>query len=338
MVVDEEADIDGLPILSATVTPTAEAAALPLPAGPVGPQGAIGRPRAPFTKMGSIANAGARPTGLTADDRGKWWHRLDDDGMDFWNGTTWVHSIGAVGAQGPAAPATTITTTTLHNASLTTPAARFTGTGPDLQLAVTAPAGLQGDEGPAGASGSIATATDFDSSTGPAQRGIFVWAAGARKWQVKPAPNGFGVYSWWNTDFLADTQSNTERLVAGTFTIPAQPFAYRPMVYGHLGIYCAAGNNTDGEIRVRLGSEMGAIVGAGAGIRADGAYYVTVFGPAIGDSTTKPISPTSTVASVPAYTETSVFVTVERVGQGTSGEVGFQRARASLTLWTQPIG
>ncbi|WP_433597929.1 hypothetical protein ACQPXH_19250 [Nocardia sp. CA-135953] len=289
--------------------------------------------------MGTIANVGARPTGLTADDRGKWWHRLDSDGMDCWTGATWVHSPGpgAVGAQGPAAPATTITATTTHDPALTVPAVRFTGTGPALGLAVTVPAGLQGAPGPAGDSGSISTATDFDSTIGPAQRGIFAWAAGARKWKVQPAPNGFGCWSWWYTDFSADTQTAVERLTAGTFALPALPFAYRPMCWGRLSIYCQDGQNADAEIRVRLGSETGAMVGAGAGVRYDGAYLLTAFSPAIGDSTTKPISPTSTLATVPAYTATNLVVNVERIGQTTTGEIGFQRSRASLTVWAQPI-
>lgn len=298
----------------------------------------MGDPRTTFQKMGEIANAGARPAGLGTSDRGKWWHRLDTDGMDFWTGTTWVHSPGAVGAQGPAAAATTITPTTTHDPALIVPAVRFTGTGPALDLAVTVPAGLAGDQGPAGDSGAISTATDFDQTIGPAQRGVFLWYAGARRWKAQPAPNGFSVWSWWNTDFNADTSSETERLTAGTFALPALPFAYRPMVYGQLAIYCEAGNNADGEIRVRIGSETGPMVGAGAGIRSDGAYYLTCFSPAIGDSTTKPISPTSTLASVPAYTETNLVVNVERIGQGNTGDIGYQRSRASLTVWAQPIG
>ena len=337
--VDEETDIDGLPILTATVTPDDESVELPLPAGPAGPAGPTGSPRTTFLKMGEIANAGARPAGLTAEDRGKWWHRIDSNGMDFWTGTTWVHSPGAVGAQGPAAPATTITPTTVHNAALTTPALRFTGTGPALDLLATSPAGAQGPEGPPGDSGSISTATDFDSTIGPAQRGVFTWALGARKWKVQPAPNGFGVWSWWDTDFNADATAETDRLIAGVFALPAMPFDYRPMVWGHLNIVSEVNTSTFAEIRVRIGSETGPMVAGGAGIRSTvGNSYLTVITPAVGDSTTKPISPTSTLASVPAYTETTLVVAVERVGQSTTTDIGFTEGRASLTVWAQPIG
>lgn len=340
MTVDEETDIDGLPILTATVVPDEESAPLMLPAGPTGPAGATGTPRSTFIKQGEIADASERPTDLTAADRGKWWHRLDTDGMDFWTGTTWVHSPGAVGVQGPVAPATTITPTTIHNPTLTVPAVRFTGDGPALDLTVTAPAGLQGPEGPPGDSGAISTATDFDQTTGPAQRGVFTWAQGARRWSVQPAPNGFGMWSWWSTgDFNAATTADTDRLIAGTFTLPAMPFDYRPMCWGRLVIQTELNNSTFAEIRVRIGSETGPMVAAGAGIRTtNGLAWLTVFGPAVGDTTTKPISPTSTLASVPAYTETTLVVTVERVGQSGSIDIGFDPNRASLTVWAQPIG
>ena len=338
--VDEETDIDGLPILSATVTPDDESAELALPAGPAGPAGLTGSPRTTFLKMGDIADAAARPIDLTAADRGKWWHRLDTDGMDFWTGTTWVHSPGAVGVQGPVAPATTITPTTTHNPVLTVPAVRFTGNGPALDLSVTAPAGLPGPEGPPGDSGSISTATDFDTTIGPAQRGVFTWAQGPRRWKVQPAPNGFGMWSWWDTDFNAGVAAtDTDRLIAGTFALPPMPFDYRPMAWGRLVIQSELNNSTFAEIRVRIGSETGPMVAAGAGIRTlNGLAFLTVFSPAVGDSTTKPISPTSTLATVPAYTATNLIVAVERVGQSSGVDIGFSRDRASLTVWAQPVG
>ncbi len=337
LAVDETVDGDGLPILSATLTPAPEATDLPLPAGPAGPAGPRGTARAPFRKMGTIANVGARPVGLGAEDRGKWWHRLDNGSMDTWDGTTWRNSPGAVGPTGPAGPGASIAATTTHEATLTVPAVRVTADGPALTLAVTAPAGDRGPTGPAGASGSISTATDFDQAIGPGKRGVFLWSAAAKKFRVASAPNGFGVWSWYGNDFNADAEQAATRLIAGTFAIPAMPYAWRPMVWGRLQIFCQAGLQSDGEIRVRIGTETGPMVGAGAGIRADGGYYTNVFGPAIGDTAPKPIGPTSTLASVAAHVETVLYVTVERIGQGTSATLGYKRTGASLTVWAQPI-
>ncbi|MBF6584438.1 hypothetical protein IU414_06645 [Nocardia farcinica] len=337
--VDQQPDLNGLPILTATVTPADESRDLPLPAGPAGPAGSKGQPRTTFRKMGEIADASARPTGLTADDRGKWWHRLDTNGMDVWDGTTWRTSPGAVGAQGSVAPATTIEAVTTHDPALRVPAARFTGTGPDLILAVTAPAGEQGPVGPDGASGAISESPDYDTSIGAVNRSVFAYNSAARRWRATPPPNGYRPWSWWDTDFNADAQAVSDQLTAGTFALPALPFTWRPMVYGQLTIFCQTGKQSDAEARVRIGSESGVMVGNGAGIRADGNYYYVNIMPTFGDEATKTLSPTSTYATIPAYTESALVVTVERVGNNqVDGQIGFQRSRASLTVWAQPVG
>ena len=86
LVVTEEIDLDGVPILTADVTVVGDTQDIPLPGGEQGADGPRGRPRATFLKMGQIANQAARPAGLTANDRGKWWHRVDSNGMDVWCG------------------------------------------------------------------------------------------------------------------------------------------------------------------------------------------------------------------------------------------------------------
>ncbi|MBF6213781.1 hypothetical protein IU487_22445 [Nocardia puris] len=335
--VDEEPDVHGLPVLTATVTPDPDAASLSLPVGPAGPAGPRGTPRAPFRKQGEIADEAARPTGLGAEDRGRWWHRLDDDGMDVWTGDGWEHSTAAVGPQGPPAPATTFVPSTTHDAALTIPAVQITGPGPELGITLTAPAGERGEQGPAGDSGTIATATDVDQTTGPTQRSTLALSVAARRWRVQPAPNGFGPWSWHGTDFNSDNQSATDLLTAGTFTFPALPFAWRPMCWGRLAIY-AQQAQVNAEVRVRLGSATGVIVAAGAGIRSYSAYYLTTFVPAVGNPGTQSLSPTSTLGSIPAYEESTLVVTVERISQlQDGGEVGFLQANASLTVWAQPI-
>ncbi|MBF6459797.1 hypothetical protein IU433_12195 [Nocardia puris] len=336
--VERDVEVTGLPVLTATVTPAPEAEDLPLPAGPKGPPGAVGEPRAPFRKAGEIPNALARPAGLGADDRGRWWHRRDDDSMDVWTGAEWVNSPGAVGAQGPTAPPTVLNVATTHDAALTVPALQITPDGATLQVAFTAPAGVQGEQGPAGASGAISTSPDYDTSVGPAQRGVFALNLGARRWKAQPAPNGHGLWSWWDTNFNADAQAVADQIVALTVTIPALPYQWRPMAWGALYIYCQPGYQSDAEVRVRIGSQNGVMVASGAGIRADGSYILTSFNPTFGDEATKPLSPSSTYATIPAYTETNLVVAVERVGvNANGGQIGFQQGRASLTLWAQPV-
>ncbi|MET9286508.1 hypothetical protein [Nocardia beijingensis] len=332
-----DVDDDGLPILTATVTPDPEAATLPLPPGPPGPQGPRGRPRSTFIKAGTIANAGARPTGLGLDDRGKWWHRTDDDGIDLWDGSAWHHSPGAVGEQGPVAPAATIAAvTTTHDPALTTPALRITADGAALTIAATAPAGVPGPAGPAGASGSIATALDYDNTIGPTQRSMFALNLGGRRWSATTPPNGFGPWSWWDTDLVADQLANADQLIALTATVPALPFRWRPMVFGNLSTYCASSTTVNAEVRVRLGSATGVMVASGAGLRASTSQYLMIpFNPTYGDEGTKPLSPSSTYATVPPGVPATLLLTVERVGTGAN--IGYARARGSLTAWAQPV-
>lgn len=334
--VDSETDLDGLPVLTATVTTDPETAALPLPDGDDGLTGDRGAPRAPFAKMGAIADEAARPTGLGADDRGKWWHRLDDDGLDYWTGTAWVHSAGAVGEQGPVAPAATVTTTTVHDAALTTPAVKVTGPGPALQVTVTAPAGLQGAQGASGASGSISAATDFDDSVGPTQGSVFAYLAGSRRWRVLPPPVGLGPWAWRGTDFAADAEQATDKLIAGTLSLPPMPFRYRPVVFGRASIYASSTNITP-VAYVRLGNSNGVMVATGAGNRISGNYCPVPLVPAYGDEGTKSLSPVSDYATVPAYQATALVATVERVGSSTSsGTIGYTQAYWNLVCWAIP--
>ncbi len=331
-----DVDLDGLPILTATVTPDSEAASLPLPPGQPGPQGPRGRPRSTFIKAGTIANAAARPTGLGPDDRGRWWHRLDDHGMDVWTGAAWAHSPGAAGVQGPVAPPATITAvTTTHDPALTTPALRISAQGAALTIAATVPAGAAGPAGPAGASGSIAAAQDYDNAIGPTQRSMFALNLGGRRWSATAPPNGFGPWSWWDTDIAADQQADVDQLVALTATVPALPFRWRPMCFGNLSTYCKYSATATAEVHVRLGSATGVMVAAGAGLRASAGQYVMIpFNPTYGDEGTKPLSPSSTYATVPAAVPATLLLTVERVG--TAADIGYARARGSLTVWAQP--
>ncbi|AHH16593.1 putative phage tail protein [Nocardia nova SH22a] len=339
LTVTEDIDPDGnLPILTAAVQLDDDAAALPLPGGPQGDFGDRGAPQAPFVKMGTVANEAARPTGLGAGDRGKWWHRLDDDGMDVWTGTAWTHSAAAVGPQGDPAPATTLDVTTVHDAALTIPAIKITGPGPALTAIVTAPAGLPGPAGPAGDSGAIATATDYDGSTAPLQGGVMAYNLGSKKWRALPPPGGYGPWSWYGTDFAADQETATDKLIAGTFGLPALPFQYRPLVFAQLATYCQTGQNSDVLACVRLNNSNGVLLAQAAGIRADGNYNLYGLNPTYGDDATKPLSPSSAYATVPAYQPASLVVTAERVGSTTSNAtIGYKQATASLVVWAMPV-
>ncbi|MFI6042286.1 hypothetical protein ACIA8C_11665 [Nocardia sp. NPDC051321] len=334
--VDRQSDLDGLPILTAKVTVAEETSGWSLPKGPQGERGTPGRPRTTFQKMGEIPNVGARPTGLGPDDRGKWWHRLDDNGMDTWTGTQWRHSPHAVGPQGPVAAANTISSVeTTKREDLTNPAVEFIGTGADQKLKVTVPAGLAGPKGPPGVSGPINGSPDFDQTAAPLHGGLFAYNRATKRFRPIPAPLGVGPWCWYQEDFNPDQESAVSQLTAGTFTIPAQGFAWRPVVYGHISAFSARSGPQSAQPVVRLHHAQGLCVAYGTG--AAGAYLYVPLVPAYRDGqATKTLSPSSTFATVPAGQSANLVVTVDRQGDG-SAAIGFKNARASLVVYAQPI-
>lgn len=335
--IDSEPDLDGVPMLDAIITPTGEAAAQPLPAGPRGETGPRGAPRSTFRKMGTLANAGARPTGLGPADRGQWWHRLDTGGMDTWTGVGWQYSPGAVGAQGPTADPAVITASTVHAAAITDPAVKVTVNGAALAVQATAPAGLQGNPGPVGSSGQLGTATDFDATIGPTHRSSFGYQAAGRRWKVGPPPGGFGPWAWYQDDFAANLNTAASTITAGTFALPVLPFAWRPMVWLAGYIECVESTSTYPILTGRLNTPAGVMVAYGAGIRGGGALYHVTAPPKFGDDGPKPLSPSSTYATIPAGSAASLLVMVEKVGGATTNLV-WDRADASALVWALPVG
>ncbi|WP_069163020.1 hypothetical protein [Nocardia altamirensis] len=329
-------DVDGLPVLTAQTTVSAEVAGLELPPGPLGETGQRGRPRTTFRKRGEIANAAARPTGLGPEDRGSWWHRLDDNGMDVWTGTEWRHSPDAVGPRGPVATPTTITVTeTKHREDLIVPAVEFAGTGAEQKVKVTVPAGLRGPKGPPGASGQITESGDYDKARTPGTGGVFAYDRSSRKFRPVAPPLGLGPWSWFQEDFIAERNENVGRIDAATFTIPPLPFRWRPVVYGHMFTRADGGADTAAEGTVRLHHSQGEIVSTS--IAASGGWLYMPLTPCYRDgATSKVLSPTSDFATVAAGQPANLVVGVEKVGSA-GVKIGFHPGGASIVVFAEPI-
>ncbi|WP_306358856.1 MULTISPECIES: hypothetical protein [unclassified Nocardia] len=341
MTVERSEDLDGTPMLEAAVTVSPTVAPLPLPSGPSGPTGPKGKPRSTFQKMGEIADAAARPGGLGPDDRGKWWHRLDTNGMDVWTGNEWKHSPAAVGPQGPIADTPSLTVVdTHHDETYTAAGLEITGVGAQ-QITATVPAGFAGPTGPVGTSGAIVDSPDYDASVGVSNRAMFAFTPAGRKFRAQPVPDGYGPWSWHQSDFNASSGDvAADLLIAGTFTVPALPFAWRPICYGLLAIRHPNSVQVYSQISVRLGTANGLVV---AGFRSRwGAtgYLNSSYGPLYGDDDSpKTLSPSSMTATVPAGQAATLVVCVERRGNdaNSSIEIGFQQTRASLTVVARPV-
>jgi hypothetical protein len=340
--VDRTADLDGVPILTAAVTVSPDVAELPLPAGPKGPPGPRGRPRTTFAKQGEIPDAASRPVGLGPDDRGKWWHRLDDDGMDVWDGTAWKHSPGAVGPQGPIADANTITVDdTTHQEAITAAAVEFSGTTAAQHLKVTVPAGPPGVTGSAGASGEITASPDYDPTQGVANRSPFAWNNARRRFRAMAPPNGYGPWSFYETDFAASSgEIVADKIIAAQFVIPAMPFVWRPIVYGHMHAYVDGSGSAYFRASVRLNTTEGVVVsGYRSKIGANAYQYVPLTPLYADDESTKTLSPVSTYGTVPAGQPANLVVAVERLGTSFNStvKIGFNQSRASLVVFARPV-
>lgn len=335
--VARDTDIDGLPILDAEITVSDDIAALELPPGPPGERGRVGRPGTTFRKMGEIPDAAARPAGLGVEHRGQWWHRLDDNGMDVWTGDSWQHSPAAVGPKGLVAEATSVTVVaTMHREELTEPAVQIEPVGGEQRISVTAPAGLRGPKGPAGESGPIGAAPDFDSSSGPSHGGVFTYNRAGGKFVAAPAPLGAGPWAWYESGFIATTEVNTSRLTVATFTIPAQPFAWRPIVYGHLYVGAAATASNHAQGTARLHNPQGQVLATTLPVAGPRTVCLPLTPTYSEEQATRNMSPTSTYATVAAGQSANVIVSIERSQNG-SGAISFNNSRSSLVVYARPI-
>lgn len=331
----EEVNLDGLPVITAAVELGITASALELPEGPVGDQGPPGEPQPPFIKVGAIANEAARPAGLVAADRGKWWHRLDNDSMDFWDGTGWKNLAGAVGATGPVAPANTLTALdVVADETITNAGVEIKPINSSVQtIALTVPAGVRGATGDPGTSGAILTSPDYDSTQGPVNRSMFTYSRTSRRFRPAPPPCGYGPWHWSAADFAADDSAATAAFTPLTVTIPALPYAWRPMVHGGIQTYASSGGFA--MVFVRLYNETGVNVAIGTNFWQT-FWELVEFGEHYGNPNSVGMSPSSEYAVVPANHPARILVRVERQGS-TTATIGYRQALAALTVYAMPV-
>lgn len=331
----EETDLDGLPVITADIEVSLSVSALELPDGPDGDQGIPGEPQSPFIKVGAIANSAARPAGLAAADRGKWWHRLDDDSMDFWDGEDWQNLPGAVGGTGPVASPNTLTALEVISEETITTAGLdikpITSSEQTIQLTV--PAGARGATGAPGTSGVILTSPDYDSTHGPVNRSLFTYSRTSRRFRPAPPPCGYGPWHWSSADFAADDSAAVPAFTVLTVSMPVLPYAWRPMVHGGLQTYASA--NTFAQVYVRLYSETGVAVAIGSNFWQT-YWELTEFGEHYGNPNSIGMSPSSEYAMVPANYPAQLLVRVERQGS-TSGTIAYKQALAALTVYAMPV-
>lgn len=334
--VTEEADGDGVPVIEAEIVVAPSVGLLELPPGPEGDPGPPGVPVSPFIKVGTIANVGARPSGLVDADRGKWWHRLDNDSMDFWNGSAWINTgADTVGPTGPTAEANTLTPLdVITQDTITVPAVVISPTSgsSDQTIQVTVPAGVRGATGAAGASGTILTSPDFDGSVGPVKRSMFAYNGVTRRFHATPPPCGYGPWHWTETNFAASSTTTTSYTLL-TVTIPALPFDWRPMCHGAVEILSAA--NTFGYAVVRMNDANGVMLGLGINPFPT-TYDMVDIDMHYGNPNCVNLSPSSDYAVVRSGFPQTIVVRLETF-YGDGGTIGHHKTGASFTVYAMPV-
>lgn len=350
--ITREMDPHGLPITRAYLDVDDESSELPLPAGRQGDPGPRGRPRAPWIKSGEVANAGALPSGLGPDDRGKWWHALDTNSMWTWTGSEWKESVDAAGPRGPVALGSTLHVTETISDPRIRNAGAAIARGDELRIVT--PAGPQGPKGPIGVFGRIREASDYDDTVGPSQNSVFAWARNRRVFRPLPTPMGYGPWSLASSDFAPDsTAANTNLIELGQITIPALPFAWRPRVRGRV---LTGGSNTEpygfAHVWARLGSWDGQPVGHGRNPFLTFASFAEIrpyFSEATGldtsgsaNSTDSPpvkLTPSSTVGVVPAHEEVTIYLRVERASTSSNpvNTIYHRQAGAYFEVYAIPV-
>lgn len=167
-------------------------------------------------------------------------------------------------AYGTTAPASTWT--------LVTPGTSTVPAVYDLNLYVNS-----GAAGATGSSTNISSAPDVEG--GPPGSGTdgytLYWVNADTKWKISAAKRTAGPFSVPNSSFTTAYNGNAGSYVVASIGVPAQPYAWRPVVHG--GLYVTGTVNTHVDLLCRLNnSTSGDIVGYGLGQTGVGPNAVTL--------------------------------------------------------------
>lgn len=120
---------------------------------------------------------------------------------------------------------------------------------------------------------------------------------------------------------------NTPRVILGELPIPAQPFAWRPLVTGQVWVNTSFSVTVD--IEATIGSATGTLVGLGSDVANRNEFN------RIQPFFNEAVTPDSTHARVEAGTPTTIVVSARRTG-GAIGDWSTTTVRAQLQVMCQP--
>ena len=194
--------------------------------------------------------------------------------------------------------------------------------------------------GPTGPSGPIRDAADYNNTTAPADGDAILWSAALQKFfpgvvdMLVPQ-----VFSVPEAQFTSYTGLGTRQQIM-SYAIPPQPFAWKPLVLGHIrtfGVDLTITPLTIG-VEITLGDPVaGQRIGRGFGNISNYALIIPHFSTPTsqGDA----ITPTNELALVPAYhTGSQGTIYASLYNDGAIGEFVYQNQNSQLLIMCVPIG
>lgn len=337
-----------------TINVNADEATAVVP-GLQGPQGPTGAPQFVLQFQPDVYNnPSLLPTTLTNSDMGKYWlvEQLDSNenvvsaGAYIWWGSYW--RVLPFGTQGPIGPVPVVTPEVILIDPDKTSYVENTGTvaNPQWTFYLAVP------KGPPGPNATLAGCPDVDDTTPPTVGQVLGFNGryneGLPVWQpmtvgsMNPMP-----YTVPESSFQSYSGVASSNHTVCTFDIPANPWPWKPLVWGHIRLDDSWGVNWGVNlvgVEVRLGDpQTGQLVGAGYG-NALGAVVTIV--PQTSDSvstnnttsSSTAMTPGNAVALVPPnHTGKAGTLYVNLVTEGMASQISFSANDNQLFVLAMPV-
>jgi len=306
---------------------------LELPRGDRGPRGYQGQPADPV-KFGSwLANPDDLPTNLGVEEANTVYPVASDSSLRVWTGYEWMTYPNWTGVKGDPGPSQQVRVGTVQSGPepevVLSPESTTEQAVLDFVLQ-RGPQGVQGEKGDQGPTATIATASDVVPGATPQAGDALVF--NGELWEPRRSAAPVGPYTLPSSQFNAANVGllqfgNTPRVILGELPIPAQPFAWRPLVTGQVWVNTSFSVTVD--IEATIGSATGTLVGLGSDVANRNEFN------RIQPFFNEAVTPDSTHARVEAGTPTTIVVSARRTG-GAIGDWSTTTVRAQMQVMCQP--
>lgn len=306
---------------------------LELPRGDRGPRGYQGQAADPV-KFGTwLANPDDLPTNLGTEEANTIFPVASDKSLRVWTGYEWMTYPNWMGTKGDTGSSQRVRVGTVQS-------------GPDPEVVLSpestaeqavldfvlqrGPQGVQGERGLTGPTATIATASDVVPGAVPRSGDSLVF--NGELWEPRRNAAPVGPFTLPSSQFNAASVNllqfgNTPRVILGELPIPAQPFAWRPIVNGQVWVNTSFSVTVD--IEATIGSATGTLVGLGSDVANRNEFN------RVQPFFNEAVTPDSTHARVEAGTPTTIVISARRTG-GAIGDWSTTTTRAQMQVICQP--